>query len=555
MLKMRIDTDKKVKIWFYAALFFTALYSIAYSYKLFSSEFIVQDDARAHVFWAYKYLSTGYFKEDLMADYFETMAPYGYRFFYKYAAVLNIPPFLLNKLVPVILGFATCYYAFRLSYRIFLNPIVAFVATLLLNHMLWGHDNIPSGTPKAFVYPLLLASLLLILKKAFWPLILIFILESLFFPHALLISLTTYGLTLIEFRNGKLCFNFNRKDLVFILVVIGVGLLVLLPYAFKTNDFGPLVTAKEAVNLPEFQKGGRSAFFSDSYWKYWVSSSRSGMWPRSIEGITNVCLLLSLAFCFMSKRFGFLGLSPSASANIGVLYRLIIASLLLFFLAHLMLFHLHLPSRFTQHSVRIVVALLAAHVLVTSGQYIWRQLKTGNISAGLKSGYAYALLTLYACLLAYPLVLGIFGVNIIDRGHFKVGKQAQLYRFFSQQPTDSVVAVLSEFANNIPAFSLRSVVYSNEYAIAYHRGYYTKLETRRKEMDAAYLTDNADELREFIDKYRVSHFVIDDVARERWQSRQNEMQIPRLKQYVSKCRTFYDDGVEVIDAKCIRQII
>ena len=552
---MQKEIEKQAKPWLYAALIFTALYSALYLYKIFSNEFIVQDDARAHVFWAYKYLMPGYFNNDLMADYFESMAPYGYKLFYQYAALLNIPPFLLNKILPVILGFATCYYAFRLANTLFSNPVVAFVSTLLLNHMLWGHDNLPSGTPRAFLYPLLLASLLFMMNKALWPLVLTFILEAFFYPHALLISLATYSFTLIGFNQGYPYIRCTRGEFLSAIGVAGTAALVLLPYIFKAHDFGPLVTIKEAVNLPEFQKGGRSAFFSDSYWKYWISGSRSGMWPGSIEGITNICLILSLAFIFMGKRYSCLGLSESVSAKIGILYRLIFASLLLFFLAHLMLFHLHLPSRFTQHSFRIVTALLAAQILVTSGRFFWDQFKKGEISRGLKRGLTYASLTMYAYLLVYPLVLGIFGVNIIDRGHYKVGKQPQVYRFFSQLPSDSVVAALSDLSDNIPAFSLRSVVYSNEYAIAYHRGYYTKLVSRRNEMEAAYLTDNADQLREFIDKYRVSHVVIDEIARQRWQLRQYEVQIPLLSKYASQCRTFASEDVEVIDAKCVRQFI
>lgn len=536
--------------WVISAYALTAVYISLYLIRVFSSEFIVQDDARAHVLWAYKYLSPGYFNNnDIMLEYFEAMAPYGYWWLYHSAAWLGVSPFLLNKLLPVILGLATCYYAFRLANDIFKNPLVAFVATLILNHILWGQDNLPSGTPRAFIYPLLLASMVYMLRRAFWSLVLTFILEASFYPHALFISFVTYGLTFFR-RNGRLVsVSQNRRDYVNALFIAGICLVALLPYVLKTHDFGPLVNYRDAIKLPEFQQGGRSAFFYSSKFKYWFSGRRSGMWPSSIGLLANVCLILSLAFPYVWRRRELFGISNSA--NVGILYRLVLASLLMFFLAHLMLFHLHLPSRFTQHSFRIVVAMIGAQVLVASATYMWGCIRR-QTCVGIKRVGAYLLLSLYGWLLAYPLVLMCFGVDIIKGANFIVGKQPGLYRFFSAQPRDSVIAALSRAADLIPSFSLRSVVYAREYAIAYHRGYYTELERRRNEMETAYTTNNALLLTQFIDHYKVSHFVVDEVVKQRWTQRAEAYPEPFLSKIASQCSVYRGDGAEVVDAACIK---
>jgi hypothetical protein len=53
-------TDKKsspkVIFWFTLSLTFAALYSILALQQVFSSEYVVQDDARQHVFWMRRFL-------------------------------------------------------------------------------------------------------------------------------------------------------------------------------------------------------------------------------------------------------------------------------------------------------------------------------------------------------------------------------------------------------------------------------------------------------------------------------------------------------------------
>ena len=44
----------------------------------FSSQWVVQDDARQHVFWMLRYLDPQLFPDDLIADYFQSVAPVGY---------------------------------------------------------------------------------------------------------------------------------------------------------------------------------------------------------------------------------------------------------------------------------------------------------------------------------------------------------------------------------------------------------------------------------------------------------------------------------------------
>ena len=51
------------------------------------------------------------------------------------------------------------------------------------------------------------------------------------------------------------------------------------------------------------------------------------------------------------------------SPDVVLLGQLTVASFIMFGAAHLLLFRLHLPSRYTQHSLRFVLALAAGIVL------------------------------------------------------------------------------------------------------------------------------------------------------------------------------------------------
>ncbi|MGR8979081.1 MAG: hypothetical protein ACU84H_03170 [Gammaproteobacteria bacterium] len=534
--------------WLLAGFGLTAWYLWLYLAQAFSGDFVVQDDARQHVFWAYRYLQPGYFLNDLMADYFEAMAPYGYRALYRAAAYLDFDPFVFNKLLPIALAMATTYYCFRLSLRLLPSPAVALVATVLLNQLVWSHDDLPSGTPRAFVYPLLLASFFYIASRSFWPLLLTLILEAAFYPHALLISFATYLFGLVGWEGRKFSLSSLSRDYGAVLVSAAVSFTVLLPYVLKSGDFGPLVTAAEARHLPEFQSGERSAFFEEGFWDFWVKGRRSGFWPTGMGSAASVCLVLSLPLPYLLRRKQTFTLLKSLTPAAGLLPRLAAASLLLFGAAHLLLFRLHLPSRFTQHSFRIIAALAGAMALVAVARVLCHKIKFGEHKEVASKVGSALLLASFAAFLIYPQIRWAAGKEVV-RAAFKIGKKPDLYRFLQTQPRDSRVAVLSDEASVIPSFALRSVVFANEYAIAYHRGYYQGLKAREKAMEAAFLTGDPEQLKAFIVTFAVTHFIVDDTVRELWRTHRNGTGAPRLQLAMPRCILF-DGTATVVDAHC-----
>jgi hypothetical protein len=109
----------------------------------FRSDYIVQDDTRTFLFWMARFFDPALFPHDLMADYFSAVSPPAYTALHWLAAVVfRVDPFVLNKLLPIVLGVLMTVYAFRLTMRPLPVPAAAFAAGGALQDQP-GHHRVP----------------------------------------------------------------------------------------------------------------------------------------------------------------------------------------------------------------------------------------------------------------------------------------------------------------------------------------------------------------------------------------------------------------------------
>ncbi|HEV3410441.1 MAG TPA: hypothetical protein VG095_09105, partial [Chthoniobacterales bacterium] len=151
--------------WLIAALAVAVFYSLLALRLAFRFPNLVQDDARQHVFWMARFRDPTLFPNDLIADYFQAVAPKGYSALYLLFAQLGLEPLWLSKLLPAFLGVATAWIAFLFFTRLLADSRAAFVGTVLLTQLLWLGDDIISATPRAFAVGLLLAFLYFALRR------------------------------------------------------------------------------------------------------------------------------------------------------------------------------------------------------------------------------------------------------------------------------------------------------------------------------------------------------------------------------------------------------
>ncbi|MGK7899735.1 MAG: hypothetical protein AB4372_40490, partial [Xenococcus sp. (in: cyanobacteria)] len=310
----------------------------------------------------------------------------------------------------------------------------------------------------------------------------------------------------------------------------------------------------------------RSKFFKSHWWAYIIGGGRAGLIPRSLY--TPATLVFGFFLPFLLRVPRNFSLAKSVKPQIIILPQLIMVSVGLFLVAHAVLFKLHLPSRYTGHSFRIVIALAAGIAITLILEALINQLETSlsqNKIPLIKKFLTIALTFAIAIsLIYYPSFVKRFPST-----KYKIGKHPELYQFFQQQPRDILIASLVMEADNLPTFSQRSILVSREYAIPYHMGYYRPYRQRAIDLIEAQYSPDINVMAEFIEKYRVTHWLIEDsafspdyIANNRWrrqhQAIAKEMvisletgNIPALVAYKGNCTVFKYDRFSVIDTQCI----
>ncbi|MBZ8181988.1 hypothetical protein G3T18_18130 [Oscillatoria salina IIICB1] len=485
-----------IVFWLAASLLFAAFCGFLGLQEAFREEYVVQDDARQHVFWMLRFLDGELFPNDLIADYFQSVAPPGYTAIYWLMAKLGVNPFLVNKFLPILLGLIATGYCFGIVWQIFPVPLAGFFASMLLNQSLWMKDDLVSATPRAFVYPIFLGFLYYLLKSRITASLIAIALLGLFYPQYVLVSA---GLLIIRLF-------FHKQDY----FLSGLGLVVagaiVSYYALTASDFAPVISPELAKTLPEFWEEGRSAFFQDNLWSFYLLGTRSGFLHVGLVNPPTLCFWLFLAIAWkFPNRFP---LIKQITPKIALLWELLLVGTGLFILAHLLLFKLHLPSRYTEHTLRIVVAIaagIALTIIFTAVSKLCQRQIRQNSQVNTRQWLILAVtFAIAAAIVLYPLWEERFPVT-----KYKIGHQPQLYEFFQQQPKDILIASTSQEVNNLPSFSQRSILVGREYAIPYHLGYYNQFRQRIIDLIQAQYSPDVTAVNQFIDKYQISFWLLD----------------------------------------------
>ncbi|MBE9041832.1 hypothetical protein IQ235_13685 [Oscillatoriales cyanobacterium LEGE 11467] len=548
--------------WFAASAIVAGTYGLEVWQQAFSTEFVVSDDTRQHVFWMQRFIDPELFPNDSIADYFQSVAPRGYTEFYRLFAKLGIDPLLTSKLIPPILGLISTSCCFLLCLEIFPVPAAGFLASVLFTQNLWMLDVLSAATPRAFLNPLFLAFLYYLIRRSPWCFIALAAI-GLFYPQYVLVSVGVLILTPLSLEKGRLKISRDRREYWFCILGSIVAFLVLLPYALKTSDFAPTITAAEARLMPEFLPGGRVRFFYEDFGRYWLNGGRSGIQIPFDPPLLVAGMILPVLLHF-PDRFP---LVVAVRSHLKILGHLTLSSLGLFFVAHALLFKLHLPSRYTQHSLRVIMSLSAAIALIILLDSIFRWatgfqhssfwLRSEALSLG-------AVAILLGYLMLYPTSLSNF-----PKTNYQFGSTPELYQFFARQPKEISIASISSEANNLPTFAHRSIISGQEYAIPYHLGYYRSFQSGTSELIQAQYTESLLELQNFIKTYEIDFWLLENetltldyIEKNDWMKQYSkatqqaiklleEGRSPAFKSVLERCSKFQLDSFTVVPTECV----
>ena len=550
----------RVAFWFSLSILFAGFYGVLGLKKAFRLTYVVQDDAREYVFWMQRFISPDLFSHDLIADYFKSITPLGYASTYHVMANLGLSPLWFSKVLPIILGLIVTAYCFGICLQLFPVPAAGFISTLLLNQSLWFKDDLVSATPRAFVYPIFLAFLYYLLRKEWFAVCVTIVLQGLFYPLLLFISMGVLCLRLTKWQRWTP--YLEPEQGLYLLLVAGLSILSVLPYIVASSAFGPVVTAAEAQAMPEFWSGGRHPFFDHNFWKFWLIGEHSGILPPLLPPLIWLGLLLP----FVQRNLARFPLAFKIEDTILLLSQLVLVSLSLFFAAHVFLLKLFFPTRYTVHTLRIVMALAAGITIVIIldavlssclsmarsqhiGRVIW------SVAATVAMGIA---------LLLYPHVAETFPAT-----NYRISNETLLYQFLQNQPQESLIATLSDEANNIPTFAQRPVLIGKEYALPFHLSYYHQIRQRSSALVRAQYSPNLIFAQQLIQEYEIDFWLLDRAAftpgyltDKRWlQSFQPAFQDsltnlehgvkPALETLSKRCSIFESESMVLLKARCI----
>ena len=487
--------------WFALVMLYAAGCALLALRQAFAAEYTLADDVREHVFWMFRYLDPGLFPHDPIADYFQSLAPSGYASLYWLLAQAGIDPLLASKLIPSALSLIAVGYFFGLAWRFFRSRAAATLTAILFSQCLWLNSDLSSATPRAFFYPLFVAFLYYQVRGSILGVLVAIGLEALFFPPAALLSLGVLALTCLRWDNGPALSRGSRAYLLFA-AAFGLTLLCLWPYLHSVGAFGPLVTYAEARRMPEFGPEGRVPVFFPSWWDYWVGGN-AGIHNLPTRPPWFLAAFLWPVLRRLPEQFPLLKAVPRGARPVP---QIIGAALSLFAIAHLLLFRLYLPNRYTQSTTRVLLILLAGGVIAAliDAALRWAEKRA-------RKSWQPAILGLSALLIGgmagYPLLLPVFPTNSYIKG-----AESGLYHFFARQPATIRIASLSDEANNLPTFCQRSVIIGEECAVPFHPAYYLPLRDQGLQIARAQYSADPAVLRQCVRDQQIDFWLLDRKA-------------------------------------------
>ncbi|MGL6340853.1 MAG: hypothetical protein ACRC80_17150, partial [Waterburya sp.] len=409
-------------------------------------------------------------------------------------------------------------------------------------------DDLVSGTPRAFFYVLFLGFIYYLLRQRLLLCLLFITLQGLFYPQVVLISAGILAINIIATK--------KRRYFYLIGLIFAIALLAI--YKLQTSDFNQVIDLDAAKKLPEFYSEGRNAFFFDNPWYFWLSAPRSGWFPREWQYVLLCSFGLFLPFIVRyPQRFP---LVKKLNSQIEIIGQILLASLGLFLLSHLLLFTLHLPARYSQHTWRIVIALVDGITVTILLHWL-----TNKITR-----YSPPLAPLTSAIIIGALLYPTYAVQSYPyRLGYVTGEAVELYQFLQQQPKDVLIATLSSEGDFIPSFAQRSVLVAEEYSIPYHLDYYQPIRQRTQNLIKAQYSSNQEEVNQFIKQYGIDLWLLDKntfttqyLQKNSWlkqfqpETQQaitylKSTQKPLLATKTKQCRIFQTAKLELLDSQCL----
>lgn len=533
----------------------------------FSESHIIQDDARIHIVWLEKHINSGLFSNDLLSNYFtETYGALGFKSFYQLMGKLGIKALDVAKILPVFLGIITSVYYYKFCNLITSSKIISLISVLILNQNIWMNNDITSSTPRAFVFPIFSGFLYYFSRNKNISCMLMIMMQGLFYPPFVLIEVGILLINIIEFKKKEIKLANTKSRFTWAATALAVGIISLLPEILKKKEYGSLITFAQMKQMPDFYPNGRSQFFSNNIFEFiWNGSSGINLPEYPFV------MWLFFLFPLISKDYYKNYIDKS---KIEILFKILLVALGLYVLAHIFMFRLYWPNRFTYHTLPFVVSLLSGILISVAVNKIKLNVEKKKFKKLIEEINLRKLILPFFIIILffYSTIYALIPSNFLDKQGWIVGNNQKIYEFLSKTPMDTLVGSLSNEASNIPAFALRSVLTARELAVPYHMGFYSEFSDRMRRMIFAQYAPTLNPMKKIIRDYDIDYWILDKEAFSKdyfsrrkinlWLNQYppesdqavkqlQSQQIPALAKVVSQCTIVADQSVNLLSASCI----
>jgi hypothetical protein len=257
-----------------------------------------------------------------------------------------------------------------------------------------------------------------------------------------------------------------------------------------------MITRSEARAMPEFGAAGRTAFYGDT-WFETLLNDRAGIGADRLYGFITIILVM-----YLLRR-------PARLVIPGLVKDMVWTSVLLFALAHLLLFKLHVPSRYVLYTLPLAALLVIAangEGTLTALGTRWPVLRQGV--RWLVGHRHLGWLGLGVLALAFVYVQNRYVVGL-DPLTVRVDRTAlQLYAYLQTLPKDIVIAGHPLEMDNVPLFARRKVLVNQELSLPYFTGYYAEVRQRLHDSLLAYYAADAQQVQRFVEHYGVDYILL-----------------------------------------------
>lgn len=458
-------------------------------------QIINDDDVRVNMYWMRRFQDRALFQDDLLTDLAASpkYAPRGWVALY-YVASYLIDPVRFSSVLPLILIPLTVFYLFRVGSLIRDN--LAAVILALLYILIEGTSfYVPTGHARSFYLPFLTAFLYFLLKKRSLLTVLLVAMAPLFYPPLVPLFLGMLVLNVWDVRRRRLVLTRPAVLPIFLSLLLAFASLAPAFVFYQDARIGPMVTKEEALNMPEFNKGGREVYFRASRLRF-LAFGNGGIAPAANVKSLIALLVLSAAVVITLRGTGRLSLPQEA-------VYLPIASLAMYLLAHLLLFRLYFPSRYTQEALPLFLMIfVSAHLYDAAFRWVDTLKQRRWIPHHLDPVTAFLLVIL----LSYA----VFLYGRPERRSISLLRNPfpKLTDYLTTLPKDALIAGHPTDMDWVPLFSRRKVLVNDELSLPFYVNYYREISRRTYDLFGAYYARSPDQIDDFARKYGVDYLVV-----------------------------------------------